>query len=361
MAVHLSLLVPGLFGEQRFALDKQTFSTLNITALDKFCSRAASADVAADNVIAAMAGLFSMDESSKLPIAMLSHLADASDDKVEDVIENFRDDRGAIWLRADPVHLRADRDCVVMVGGENLEISAEEAQQWAADINAQFEEDGWQFEVLNNNHWYLRLNQSAAISTTPLPDVIGHNIHDYMPHGADQKYWRSLMNEIQMLLFSSELNQSRERDGRLTVNSVWFWGEGEQMSASDCSWQHVYSDDALLCGLAKWHNVPCSNAPQSASQWLDGKPVDGEHLLFASDAASCLALGNIERWLRFVEDFDQNWLAPLLDGLSSGEIDSVTLYPLNGSSFSLSARQLRAWRLPLSIFRRKLSDLFKVE
>jgi len=353
MAKHLSLLVPGLLGEQSFALDKQTFSSLKISALETFFTRASCTVMPADNTIVAAAQLFGIDENCKLPIAKLSYLADAQ-------LEDDNGGHDAIWLRADPVHLRADRDCVVMVGGENLEISNEEARQWAAEINSQFEGDGWQLEVLSNNHWYLRLNKTPAISTTPLSRVIAHNIHPFMPHGPDQKYWRSLMNEIQMLLFGSEFNQAREQQGRLTVNSVWFWGEGEEMPAGNASWQRIYSDDLLLRGLAKWHNVSYSDAPLNAVEWLIGKPEDGEHLLFASEVVSSLSFGDIEQWLRFVEDFDRNWLTPLLDALASGELDSVILYPLNGSSYRLTARQLSIWRLPFWPMRRKISDLLNV-
>ena len=43
-----------------------------------------------------------------------------------------------------------------------------------------------------------------------------------MPSGPEQRRWRGLLNETQMLCHTLACNQTRESEGRLTVGGLWF-------------------------------------------------------------------------------------------------------------------------------------------
>jgi len=76
------------------------------------------------------------------------------------------------------------------------------------------------------DRWYLRLDSLPDISTLPLSQVAGRNVHGLLPGGKDAARWHQLFNEIQMLLFAHPLNEARETRGALPINSLWFWGGG---------------------------------------------------------------------------------------------------------------------------------------
>ena len=50
--------------------------------------------------------------------------------------------RQGCWLHADPVHLRPDRDRLLLFGGPSLEVQESEASALVSAFNAHFAEDG---------------------------------------------------------------------------------------------------------------------------------------------------------------------------------------------------------------------------
>ena len=113
------------------------------------------------------------------------------------------------WLRADPVHLRADRSRLVLFGPEVLAIHQEEADALAESFNALYQPDGLQLYTPTPNRWYLRLAHAPSLSTTPLPDVIGRDIDRHLPRGEDAAPWHARLNEIQMLFHAHAVNERR--------------------------------------------------------------------------------------------------------------------------------------------------------
>ena len=135
-------------------------------------------------------------------------------------------DHGHNWLRADPVHLQVNMDQLLLVPGSALQISAEDADALTTALNRHFAEDGLQFVAPHPNRWYVRLTHTAAVTHTPLDQVAGQNINDFLPQGADAMRWHQWLNEIQMLLYTHPANDAREQQGLPLIHSVWFWGEG---------------------------------------------------------------------------------------------------------------------------------------
>ena len=126
----------------------------------------------------------------------------------------------ACWLRADPVHLKADRDRVLLADATSFEIDREETAALIAALNAHFAEDGLAFVAPVPQRWYVRVRDGARIQTTPTPRVRGRGIDGYLPEGEDGPRWRRLGNEAQMLLHGHPCNEARETRGALPVNGV---------------------------------------------------------------------------------------------------------------------------------------------
>lgn len=134
------------------------------------------------------------------------------------------------WLRSAPVYLVMQRDTFSMGDQVPLPVSSDEAQALLETLNNHFAEDGLLFEVGLSGDWYLKVpfDYHALPVETILPScVIQKNISQFMPKGDSAQFWISLQNEIQMLLFQHPINESRELNGKLPVNSLWFSGGGE--------------------------------------------------------------------------------------------------------------------------------------
>jgi hypothetical protein len=124
------------------------------------------------------------------------------------------------FLLAEPTYLRADRDRLLICESELLQLNDEEADTIISSLNDHFGKTMQVFKV-NLNLWLIGLNmQITKHKYYPILDIIGENIDEYLPNNAIE--FTRLLNEIQMLLFSLELNRNRE-EGLLKINSLWLW------------------------------------------------------------------------------------------------------------------------------------------
>ncbi len=251
------------------------------------------------------------------------------------------------WLRADPVHVRLQREQVVLL--PNVVVSAEEATLFCASLNEHFNNQGIQFFAPHPGRWYVRLDALPEIITVPLSQAAGRNIHGNLPKGADEKRWHQLFNEIQMLLFAHPVNEAREARGEVPVNSVWFWGEGFEVAAASQS-ASASSDEVLVEMLASAASIP----------FLDWQPAwrneaDDELLVFTG-LRSALQQGDLSGWRSALQDFETGYAQPLWQALRSGKITQLKLDVLGGDGIQkLFLTRADAWAFWRG--RRRLADV----
>jgi hypothetical protein len=246
---------------------------------------------------------------------------------------------GRYWLRADPVHLRAERDAVLLVDARHFSLDTASARSLVDALNAHFESDGLRFFASESTRWYVAVERIPDIATSPLRAAAGRNIDSLLPKGADALIWHRWFNEIQMLFHSHVVNEAREAAGQPTVNSVWFWGGGVLPDAVAGVFAGVWCDDPLARGLARASGVAWAPLPESAEQWL-ARASEGEHVLVLSPLAG--ARGDA------LEGLEQNWFAPMLRALRGRQLSMLSLLVGNGDGslrFDLSASDLwKFWR-----------------
>lgn len=131
----------------------------------------------------------------------------------------------AFWLYAAPVNLLLGRDSFFMSAPAPLVIKNKESLALIESLNQHFSDDGCHFYLLGDV-WFLGLDADPSITTIPIDQVVDNDITDYLPKGEGALAWATLQNEIQMLLFSHPVNQAREAQGQLMVNSLWCYGLG---------------------------------------------------------------------------------------------------------------------------------------
>ncbi|NNF97510.1 MAG: hypothetical protein HKM94_11340, partial [Halobacteria archaeon] len=242
------------------------------------------------------------------------------------------------WLRADPVYLQPDRSQAVLVASDALQLQVDESAALIETLNQHFATDGWHFSAPHPQRWYLRLDATDAIKTTPITEVMGQSVHPHLPHGDNQGEWHSRLNELQMLLHNHAVNAQRAEAGVIPVNSVWFWGEGQMPVSHSVPWDHVYSDDDVVRALAQLTNVECS--PLAG---FDPDSLQGRNLLVMTDCYASVQDKDVFRWLECLQSIQSRYLSPLNAGIKSGRCNSMRLIPVNGYAYQLQRKQLRRW------------------
>lgn len=143
-------------------------------------------------------------------------------------------------LRADPVYQEMDINHAVLADQSVLDLNLTEAQSLADTLNQHFAEDGVVFNVADATRWYCSFKDPLDVRTTPPSKATGRDVSHESPRGSDASRWRSWLAEIEMLLYSHPVNQQRQKDGKVAVNSLWLWGEGLPAACD-------HSETALVC------------------------------------------------------------------------------------------------------------------
>ena len=354
--IELVLLVPGLLGPAAAGSGdpeaaQALVAGLDLDGLDRLLARAGhtmTTTPATDDSPEALAfrafGHAAPAAGTDWPVAAVTALVDGEADQGS----GFR-------LRADPVHLRADIDDLVLFDASDIGLSPDEAEALARTVNDAFAHavndalgpDGPCIDAAHPHRWYVAPDAPARIATTPLSRAAGARVSGALPRGPDAARWHRWMNEVQMALHECPVNVERERRGAAPVNSVWVWGAGSLPPAGDAPapYARVWADDALLRGLARHAGVESGPNPAGAGEWLGGDPRPGAHLTVFDDLYPAVRRADIDAWRAGLARLSRSWAQPLLDALDSGAVARVSIDDERGNRFTATRRgRFRWWR-----------------
>ncbi len=272
------------------------------------------------------------------PVAAVTHAADS------------RAIEPGWWLRADPVYMHADGDSLLLFDNRSLSVSQEEAAALALELQELFQEHDARLSAPHPKRWYAHFTHDPGIKTHALDKVLGKHIHAHLPYAEDVKTarrWRSLLNEIQMRLYASPVNQARIERNELPVNSVWFWGEGHCPQQPAACYEKVYANEPLAQGLALLSSAPHEPVPSDVTAWHALSQQPGDYLVVLdcmtthTDVLVSRAAGCRER--PALEEIETRWLTPLLALVRRRDVESLTLWLGTGKQFEVTRRGLLRW------------------
>jgi len=240
-------------------------------------------------------------------------------------------DQHSVVLCADPCYLHADRDQLLLFADE-LAISDDDAAQIINLIQPLLADYDATLVQHSNNQWLLKLNTMPDLTFTALADVAGKTVQTALPKGDEQQrqQWIRLWNEIQMILFDSPVNIERQQQGRVPINSLWFWGKGD-LSLRRNYWHSASGKHELLQQLANRSEIAYSETVQPSA--LFGQ--SGRHLLvFETLSLEGDWLGQLTELATILEQYCQL--------LKWKKIDHLTLEVPEHGRFELTP--LRYWR-----------------
>lgn len=322
---NVHLLIPDLFLPQQVAAE--ACAGLVLPALETLLARAQPAPLSAESLEAWLCGAFGVADQAIAPVTLRADGLGAG---------------AGYWLRADPVYLRLQRDQLILQA--EVPLTADEAAQFCASLNAHFVADGLHFSAPHPQRWYLQLDAAPDMCTRPLAHVAGSNVHAHLPQGADALRWHGVFNEIQMLLFEHAVNQAREARGELPINSVWLWGGGYAVGELTRPYTKVCGDSDLAAAFAQAADIPHGYFPDDVMRCVAGD--DGDVLIVCEGLRRALQHGDLHAWRDGLQRFEQCCALPLLNALRAGRIARITLdSPQAGTARRFVLTRGAAWKL----------------
>jgi hypothetical protein len=221
------------------------------------------------------------------------------------------------WMRADPVHLRIDHDYLKLHDASILGVRRDEADALVAALQDHFRQDGLEFRAPSPDRWYVRAPAGQLPKTTPLESALGRDVFGLLPANTAIN-WRSAITEAQMVMGAHEVNVRREAEGKLAINSVWFWGEGVLPAEVARRYALVYAkDDAFARGLGLLSKADV-RTPVSIAEIDLARPGDSV-LVVIRALTPALRRGDETGWLSVARAMEDLYFAGLRDAIDRFE------------------------------------------
>jgi hypothetical protein len=308
---------------------------LRLPALERWLARADMEHGAAKTAAECLASAFALPTPA--PIAAITLAADAG-------IEP-----GA-WLRADPVHMRVERDSLTLHDASILDVTRAEADALVATLQALFAPD-IEFRVAAPDRWYARVAAAELPATTPLATARGRDVYGMLPAGKGRINWRAAITEAQMVMGNHDVNVKREAAGAPMVNSVWFWGEGVAPTALPKPYAEIYADDAFAAGLAMLSGARGRAVPARLAD-IELAKRDDSLLVVLDTLTRPLHRVDTAGWRAAAERLDDAWFQHLGDAVARFDRVRIVLPSDSGSRIAnLTPAARRRWfrrRKPLA-------------
>jgi len=317
----LDLVIPGLCGPLP---DIDRLDGESVKSLISLLAKADQHLISQQSFYDVLAMLFGLDEAKPFPAAALSLLA------CDQYMEQGH------WFHIDPVHLQADVDHAILRTSHGLDLTLEESEALVEELNTHFCEDGIRFLINDKDSWFLNIAQHEKICTTPVHDVISRNVYTFMPQGEDALFWKKVMNEVQMLLHQSSINEKREQSNQLPVNGAWLWGEGALPAKACVQEMNIYARHSIVKGLAALNDLNCHSVP-NAKTFLENVSNKQNTLLVLDDLFDVTCYGDVMAWQSSFNELFMNWLQPVLNWAMKKKI-KINLYPCNGVCYKISSK-----------------------
>jgi hypothetical protein len=142
---------------------------------------------------------------------------------------------GQAWAVITPCHWAVQSQHITMLSPHALKLQDDESHALLAAMQPFFAEDGIDLTYDTPTRWLARSEVFAGLATASPYRVIGggegKSVDNWLPRADTAKSLRRLQQEMQMLLYTHALTDSRDERGELAVNSFWVSGSGVMTSA----------------------------------------------------------------------------------------------------------------------------------
>jgi len=136
---------------------------------------------------------------------------------------------GNCVFMATPVHYEAATSSVRLPQDGVLWLDPSESQALAADFNRLWGGGGARLVAGARGTLYCVFDRPLQAATRDPRAVLGRDIWEFLPAGADAPELRRLMSEIEMWLYEHAVNGVRAAHSAAPVSGLWLWGGGAML------------------------------------------------------------------------------------------------------------------------------------
>lgn len=246
--------------------------------------------------------------------------------------------REGTWFVVQPANFEVGMSHVSLTAIDaQLALTDDESRALFEAAKPYVEEDGKTLLYGNATTWFLRADDWRDFVTSTPNTALGRNIDIWLPVGMQDRAWRRLHNELQMLWHTHPVNDARSNRGVKAANALWLWGQSQANTRLPTN-----TYDAIF----------------NATGWIAGVTGQTQHattadtLLNSNATRRLVVLDQLIAptlseewglWLHEMQTLEAQWFAPMLAALRAGKLGSVRLI-LTGTQ-SLSEYSARAMSL----------------
>jgi hypothetical protein len=329
--MHCHLIVPELILPAGVA--EEACAGLALPALETMLGKGSVEAQAVESYEAWLCAIHGIEKQQDWPLAPITLAGDGGN-----VGEDY-------WLRADPVHLRVNRDRLILADSSALDLSLADANALTKTLNVYFSIDELAFYPFRPDRWYVRFASAPQLRTVVLAQAIGKSIDALLPAGGDGKRFVSLSNEAQMLLFEHPVNEARESAGLPIINSLWFWGGGYLPASVRRPFARIWANEYLTRSVSLMSGTPIDTLPEAGTAWLSSPVATGECAMILDQLRSAAQYGDIYRWREALQQLERDWFMPLLAALQAGKLKRLSVTALGeGRLCNATVRRSDLWK-----------------
>ena len=214
-----------------------------------------------------------------------------------------------------PVSQFMDMHSMQVISGEDLQLSWSDAHQVCNLLNDFVANDGWQFHPYHADLWLVTVPQNQDWQAADIWSIKDRMNHTHTIEGSDARPIRTLLTEIQMLLFS---HTQANRQDKPPINGIWLWqdtmgvADKETTVIGNAAWLPE-KDNILINNDFSWDDI---------QRLADNKP----HItLYSNRANHHLQQGGLLQHAEFIANFDKNILTPAFWALKKGSLKKLMI------------------------------------
>ncbi len=136
------------------------------------------------------------------------------------------------WGLLTPAHWHLGSDQVTLLDPEQLALDEAASRECFEAVAPLFTSEGFVARWGAPYRWYVAHESLAQLRTASLDRVVARNVDRWLTEDPAVRLVRRLQNEVQMLMYTHPLNEAREAQGLLPVNSFWLSGCGVAQPAT---------------------------------------------------------------------------------------------------------------------------------
>ncbi len=183
------------------------------------------------------------------------------------------DQNSAFWL-VELVHMAPSRDGAALILSNDLAISSEQSAALLASAQALCEGTPFTLSPWSDTHWQLH-SQTELAPIFASPQLVSRSaVNEWWDQDPRNQTWRRFVNELQMLYFNHPINQQRQDQGLLPINSLWplggispaAWQPQPRPTVSFHALTHAYLSQDWGLWLQQLQHIDTELAPLLAQQ-----------------------------------------------------------------------------------------------